>query len=170
MVNSISQNIWKEYNNAFLRTVWNCSRFRRFLADSTQFDGSEPQADISATHRWEKRGKGRWSTADMLVVLYSSDSEARLALHIEHKWAGGDWEHRAPKSFQLRPLRATASRTVLVAPNRALEARSKKAAAYDVLLTYEDVADFVPEFSDEIDESNFSFAKMVPDFPKGGLI
>ncbi len=170
MVNSISRSIWEEYNSAFLKTAANCGRFRQFLADNSGFDGSDPQTDLSATHRWEKRGKGRWSTADMLVVLYSPDTDMRLALHIEHKWAMAGWEHRPPKSFQLRPLRATASRTMLVAPHRLLAAQREKAAAYDVRLGYQDVADFVPEFADEIDESDFSYAKMVPDFPKGGLI
>ncbi len=156
------------YNDAFQKTVWTCGRFRQFLANLTEFDGTEPLADISAAHRWKRRSSGLRSTADFLVILYSLDTKMRLALFVEHKFTAAGWDHSRPKGFELRSVRCNEFQTVLIAPGRLIRKQSPDAEAYDIRLAYEDVSDFVPVFADEIDDADLVYQTRKLKFPKGG--
>lgn len=155
------------YNEAFLKAVWTSGRFRKFVADLTRFDGTDPLADISASHRWYRRFGRLPSTADLLIILYALDTEMRLGLFVEHKHAGAEWTHRKPRPPELRAIRCSAIQTMVIAPKRLLRKHSQQSSCYDIRLAYEDVSDFVPLFSEEIDET---YQDRTPKFPDGGLI
>ena len=156
------------YNEAFQKTVWTCSRFRQFVAGLTMFDGTEPLADISASHRWHRRSRGLRSTADLLIIFYALDTNMRLAVFVDHKYAGAAWSHNRPQGSELRGLRCNTCQTMLIAPRRLIEKHVRESAVYDIRLAYEQFSDFVPLFSEEIDDMDYRPRPL--NFPDGGLI
>lgn len=151
------------------------SAFESNAAFANWFIGRTPFAKSGAEYRWA-RFDNPWSRVtftllcadsgsevsyekdcetDVLVVYEAPDGE-RLALHIENKLAGGSFTPNQPKMYQERKEQWKGRKRlgnyakavcVLVAPLAFRNRNRLESEKFDVYVSHEEIAKFVPQFS-----------------------
>ena len=113
-------------------------------------------------HWWCKLEDGKDSETDIFVVLGFSNSDKRIALHIEDKPPHGkftpnqylNYEKRAKfMANKVQYMNYYDYTTVLLAPNSFLTKNSDKVKYFDSLISYEDVSKFIPLFVQSLNEA-----------------
>lgn len=147
-----------ELDHHFWNAVSTSQPFLRWLVGKTKFVGRNLQ--LVTGEKWHRR----WyrapetkeeSETDILVILEDIDSGDRLALHIENKPPHGKWRPNQPENYRKRaenrkgPLRYTDFQTALLAPAAFVAKHPNEVVHFDITLTYEEVAAYVPEFKIE---------------------
>lgn len=157
----------KQLDRAMDSTLQQDAEFARWLLARTKF------ADRDAKYFWS-RANHPWGTidfrqtdtdgrveiirkeceTDVLVVFLASNGE-RLALHIENKLGSGKFTDLQPQMYRPRAEQwlgkdkyqnYTDFQTVLVAPNAFRERNANQVAMFDVFVSHEDIAAYIPEY------------------------
>ena len=90
---------------------------------------------------------------DILLMFRDASNCERYALHIENKTAHRKWEPNQAENYRKRATnrmkawRYVDFQTILLAPSAFVCRHPAEATSFDVVLLYEDVGAFVPEFA-----------------------
>lgn len=110
-------------------------------------------------HWWCKLSDGSESETDIFLVFKVPDSNSRFALHIEDKPPHGKFTPKQYLNYKKRAeymsekdeyMNYSDYTTILLAPNSFLKANTEKTNYFDVIVSYESVAKFIPLFEDSI--------------------
>jgi hypothetical protein len=132
-------------------------QFRTWVLNQTAFSPSDHALVLE--EKWHQRwfrdpDTGRESETDILAILVAMSDGSRHALHIENKPPHRTWEPQQAENYKKRALDRRQAwqydpfQTVLLAPRTFISRWRAEAAQFDVLLTYEDVGLYIPEFAD----------------------
>jgi hypothetical protein len=146
-------------DHCFWREVKTSSPFQHWLIGKTKFAGRVVRlvTDEGWHQRWYRDPETKKdSETDILLIFVDLENSQRYALHIENKTAHSKWEPDQAKNYRkramnrMKPLRYADFQTVLVAPASFIDKHPTEAAEFDLLLIYEEVGVFVPEFRIEM--------------------
>ena len=156
-----------ELDHAFAETLAASDEFQHWLLSNGRFARHTTAATLlvheqtvarkSAKHWWKhwwcRLPDGSESETDIFLVFESGTG--RFALHIENKPPHGklelrqatDYRRRAAlKSNSLEWLNYSDFEVLLLAPAEFIKSHSECAAQFDRVITYEEVAEYVPLF------------------------
>lgn len=159
-----------QLDQALADKVQNSSEFRLWLLGRTKFRDRA----IDAVLLDEEQGRNRpvwWKhwwcrvpdlneerETDVFLVFEDGQSNDRFALHIENKKGNGKFLDGQPEGYAARAnfmmnqekyLSYSDWETILIAPQSFYEANELKCDHFDVFICYEDISDFVTEFSEK---------------------
>lgn len=104
-------------------------------------------------HWWCNLPDGSQSETDLFAVFAQDD--ARFAVHVECKKLGRAFQPRQAESYRTRAdfmlgkpkyLSHSEARTVFLAPEAALRNHAVEARMFDARISFEDIAELLPEF------------------------
>ena len=148
---SLDRCFWREISSSRLFQTW--------LIGRTKFAGRN--LDLVTDEIWHQK----WyrdtelqkdSETDIFLIFRDFLNSQRYALHIENKTAHRKWEPNQAKNYRTRAInrmkawRYVDFQLILLAPLAFVERYPVEAACFDLVLSYEDVGDFVPEFRLEV--------------------
>jgi hypothetical protein len=144
-----------ELDHIFWRTISSDMRFQSWFLNRTKF--GEIGVDLIADEKWHQRwyrdpDTGKDSETDILLMIRNRSSGARYAIHIENKPDHGKWEQNQAENYKKRALNRMSAwryvdfQTVLIAPESFIARSSEEAMHFNVLVSYEEIRTFIPEF------------------------
>lgn len=148
-------------DRCFWREISSSARFQRWLIEKTKFaDRSLELVSNESDEKWHQRWykdpeTKKDSEGDILLIFRDTSSAERYALHIENKPAHRKWEPNQAENYRKRALdrmkrwRYVDFQTILLAPSAFVGRHHVEAASFDLVLSYEEVGSFVPEFAIE---------------------
>lgn len=145
-----------ELDKCFWREVSASSAFQHWLIGKTKFAGRVVRlvTDEGWHQRWYRDPETKKdSETDILLIFVDLENSQRYALHIENKAAHSKWEPNQAKNYRKRALnlmsklRCADFQTVLMAPASFIDKHPTEAGEFDLILLYEEVGMFIPEFS-----------------------
>lgn len=113
-------------------------------------------------HWWCRLEDGSESETDIFLVLKISNSEERVALHIEDKPPHGKFTPGQSMNYKRRAkfmankeqyMNYSKFTTMLLAPKTFIEENTDEAKHFDSLLSYEAVSTFIPLFAKSLQEA-----------------
>jgi hypothetical protein len=142
-------------------------RFARHADRATLLIDEQASARRSAKHWWKhwwcRLPDGSESETDIFLVFETEGT--RFALHIEDKPPHGQLGFRQATDYRRRAafksntpewLSYSDFEVLLLAPAEFIESHSECAAQFDRVITYGEVAQFVPLFRDALGEANLT--------------
>jgi hypothetical protein len=143
-------------DHCFWREVSTSPSFRNWLIRKTKC--AERSLDLVTDKKWyqlwyrdpETR---KDSETDILLMFRDASNCERYALHIENKNAHRKWEPNQAENYRKRATNRMKAwcyvdfQTILLAPSAFVCRHPAEATSFDVVLLYEDVGAFVPEFA-----------------------
>lgn len=119
---------------------------------------SERNVELVTDEKWHQRwyrdpSSNRDSETDILLMFADASDGNRYALHIENKPNHRKWEPDQPENYRKRAENRKSAwryvdyQIVLLAPVLFIARYPVEAAQFDLLISYEDVAAFIPEFA-----------------------
>jgi hypothetical protein len=142
-------------DHCFWDAISSSQPFFRWLVSKTKF--SERTLRLVTDEKWHQRWyeepeTKQQSETDILLILQDDVTGERFALYIENKPPHGKWRPNQPENYRkraidrMRSLRYVDFQTILLAPTVFIARHPMEAAHFDMVLTYEEVAAYVPEF------------------------
>ena len=128
--------------------------FSWFIA-KTKFAGRA--VDLVRDEKWHQRWyrdpvTGKDSETDILLMLRDATTGDRVAVHIENKPDHRGWETDQAINYRRRAIdrmtrwRYVDSQIVLIAPMSFVARWPEQASQFDLVVLYEEISAFVPEF------------------------
>jgi hypothetical protein len=145
-----------DLDRCFWREVSTSPKFREWLIARTKFSGRnlELVTDELWHQKWYRDPETKLdSETDILLIFRERESSERYALHIENKPAHRKWEIDQAKNYRKRainrmiPWNYVDFQVVLLAPTAFVRLCPDDVAHFDLVISYEDVGIFVPEFA-----------------------
>jgi hypothetical protein len=129
--------------------------FQSWFLQQTKF--AARTFDLVLDEKWHQRWyrdpiTGEESETDILLIFKDRDNSDRCAIHIENKPLHGKWRPHQPESYPKRAENRAAKlgyakfQTALIAPLSFIERWPREANLFDIRISYEDIAKFVPQF------------------------
>jgi hypothetical protein len=143
-------------DHCFWREVSGSGPFRDWLLSKTKF--ANYNLELVTDEKWHQRWykdpvTKRDSETDILLMFIDVTRTNRYALHIENKPHHGKWEpdqaknYRTRASDRMKEWRYCDFQTVLLAPVSFVARHPGDAAYFDLVISYEEVGAFIPEFT-----------------------
>jgi hypothetical protein len=143
-------------DHCFWREVSTSTSFRNWLIGKTKF--ADRSLDLVTDEKWHQRWyrdpeTKKDSETDILLMFRDASNCERYALHIENKTVHRNWEPNQAENYRKRATnrmkawRYVDFQAILLAPSAFVCRHPAEAKNFDVVLLYEDVGAFVPEFA-----------------------
>lgn len=144
-----------ELDQQFWNAISSRTDFCAWVLSKTKF--SSTNAQLITDEKWHQRWfrdptTKKDSETDILLMFLDPSSQSRYALHIENKPDRGRWEPLQAENYRKRALDRMAKwryvdfQTALLTPQSVILRSATEVAHFDVILLYEEVARFVPDF------------------------
>lgn len=148
----------KVLDRIFAAKLTASNEFRTWLLGKTKFAGCTATMLLCrADHPWYISKKtGTQSETDILAVFEEISSPRRFAIHIENKTWNGKFGPNQPELYHERATdwiglpkyhRYTDFEAILIAPLNFFEFNKERAKIFHQYVSYEDIAEFIPEFA-----------------------
>jgi hypothetical protein len=130
--------------------------FQSWLISLTKFASRDLELVIEKIwHQrwWRDPVTKKDSETDIFLVFQDRSNLERVALHIENKNLKGIWTLSQAENYEKRARARMATynysdfQTVLIAPQAFLDAWPHQVAQFNIVISHEALAKFVPEFS-----------------------
>lgn len=146
-------------DRCFWRGISTSADFQHWLIGQTKF------ADLDLELVTEENWHQRWfrdpetkkdSETDIFLIFRNRSTSERYALHIENKPAHRKWEPNQAENYRRRATCKMGDwnyvdfQTLLLAPSVFVERHTAETALFDLVISYEDVGKFIPEFASEV--------------------
>ncbi len=144
-------------NPSFADWFLSKTRFNSYKAKYKWSRSDHPWGRFTVEVKDEKTGKLETVTRDSetdVLIVYEAD-ELNIGLHIENKLADGHFTEYQPETYSQRAREwlnndkygnYSEFETILVSPVQFYKKNYKAAKHFDNFISYEDIADFLPEF------------------------
>jgi hypothetical protein len=144
-----------ELDRLFWNKISTNLEFQSWFLQQTKF--AARAFDLVLDEKWHQRWyrdpiTGEESETDILLLFKDRDNSDRCAIHIENKPLHGKWRPRQPENYPKRAanrtvkLRYVEFQTALIAPLLFIKRWPREAGLFDIRISYEDIAKFVPQF------------------------
>ena len=143
-------------DRCFYEALSKSADFRQWLLGKTKFVALNVELVVVEEKKWHqtwyKDPETKKDSETDIMLIFCDVNSMRYALHIENKPDHRTWEPNQVENYEKRARYRMKKwnyiefQTVLLAPVSFLERHKAEAAQFDVLLSYEEVGDFVPEF------------------------
>lgn len=142
-------------DNCFWNAISTDRPFFDWFTGQSKFSGLS--LDLDRTQKWHQLwaippGTTGGCETDITLFLIETRLSHRYAIHIENKPAHGKWQPNQVKNYEVRAAYRMAKwghegyQTALIAPQSFLDAHMDDAARFGFVVSYEQIAKFVPEF------------------------
>jgi hypothetical protein len=144
-----------ELDHHFWRAISTNAIFRNWFLAHTKF--VDRTVSLVTDEKWHQRWykdphTKKDSETDILLMLRETASDERYAIHIENKPDHGRWEEKQAENYRKRALNRMSAwryvdfQTALIAPRSLIARSSLEVSHFDLVMPYENIAAFVPEF------------------------
>lgn len=114
--------------------------------------------DLVMNEKWHQRWyrdpvTGKDSETDILLMFRDRSNNDRYAIHIENKPDRRTWEKDQAENYRKRALNRMSAwryvdfQTAVIAPLSLIARSPTEVSHFEVIISYEDISVFVPEFS-----------------------
>lgn len=144
-----------ELDHLFWNAISTNLEFQSWFLQRTKF--AEQTIQLVTNEKWHQRwyrdpDTNKDSETDILLIFRDSMGDDRYAIHVENKPPNRMWEPQQPENYRKRAedrkskWRYVDYQTALIAPLSFLNRWPREVEQFDIAISYEEIANFVPEF------------------------